>query len=180
MEFLARPRKRILSIPMVLKPGLPSAGKTTHQLESSSQRLQDPGADEVSDQVIPSDQATSAAHRELVFVRSTQSQGQAGPAEIHPKMGVVRSRPAHMSCRSSQPRRPCHTLVLPQARLTPMAAGGADRGGGNQTSSWRRQLSACQCEQWLLVLGQGEEHIRHPDDPRGMGGGHFSVFSYPI
>lgn len=101
MEFLARPRKRIFSIPMVLKPGLTSAGKTTHQLKSSSQMLQDPGTDEVSDQAIPSGQATRAAHDELVFARSPQSQGQAGPAEICHKMGVVHSRSAQVSCRNS-------------------------------------------------------------------------------
>lgn len=60
-----------------------------------------PCADEVSDQVIPSGQATRAAHHELVFVRSTQSQGQAGLAETHHKMGVVRSRSAQVSCRNS-------------------------------------------------------------------------------
>lgn len=75
MEFLAKPRKRVLEIPVVLKPGLTSAGKTTHQLKSSSPMLQDPGADEVSDQVMPNNQATRAAHHELVFVRSTSHKG---------------------------------------------------------------------------------------------------------
>lgn len=60
MEFPASSRKRIiLSIPTVLKLAMTSAGKNyTNHLKSSSQMLEVPDTDEISDLVTPNDQAT--------------------------------------------------------------------------------------------------------------------------